>query len=445
MKLNDRQVKLIKRTFLDYQQTSEFIKNPIVMQKAEGLYYWDVEGKRYFDGIAGIFVATLGHGHPRVVEAMHKQMERLSFSPPMHGISDVTLDFIEKLGEVTPGDLNYIKPYCDGSEAVESAIKFTRQYFKQSGYPWKFKFISRYFSYHGATSGAMAASGTGYRKTPFEPQMGGFLKVFPPTYYRDRFSSWAECNRFAAQTFEDVILHEDPETIAGIILEPIGHTGGVITPTEEYFRIIREICERYNVILIFDEIITGFARAGSMFAAQTFGVTPDIICCGKGMSSGAIPLAAMTAREDMGEVFYGAASDNVNFAHGHTYSSNPLACAVGNAVIDEIVERKLDRNARELGNHLAERLEGLKQYGVVREVRGKGLFRGVELVQDTRKMEPHPELGAALKRTTLKNGLILRIDPSWFAVGPALIVQKSDIDEMCDLIEKSLVDALEEL
>ena len=445
MDINTRQRKLLKRTFLDYQQTSGFIQNPLIIHRAEGIYYWDVTGKRYFDGISGIFVATLGHRHPRVMAAMQNQMEILSFAPPMHGIADVTLDFVEKLGNITPGNLNYVKSFSGGSESIEAAIKFTRQYFKQTGYPGKYKFISRYFGYHGATFGAMAASGTGKRKTGFEPQMGGFLKVFPPTYYRDRFSTWEECNRFCAQSFEDVIINEDPETIAGIIIEPIGNTGGIITPTEEYFQIIRQICDRYNVILIYDEIITGFARTGAMFAAQTFNVTPDVICSGKGLSSGAIPLGAMITKEDMGHAFYGEVEDEINFAHGHTFAGNPLACAVGIAVIDEIQHEKLDQKAQNLGDYLAKKLQKLTRYGVVREVRGKGLLLGVELVKDTETMEPYPELGQALKRTTLQNGLILRIDPSWFAVAPALIATESDIDELGDLIEKSLVDALKQV
>ena len=445
MDLNMRQRKLLKRTFLDYQQTSGFIQNPLIIRRAEGIYYWDVTGKRYFDGISGIFVATLGHRHPRVMAAMQNQMEILSFAPPMHGTADVTLDFVEKLGNITPGNLNYVKSFSGGSESIESAIKFTRQYFKQTGYPGKYKFISRYFGYHGATFGAMSASGTGKRKTGFEPQMGGFLKVFPPTYYRDRFSTWEECNRFCAQSFEDVIINEDPETVAGIIIEPIGNTGGIITPTEEYFQIIRQICDRYNVILIYDEIITGFARTGAMFAAQTFNVIPDVICSGKGLSSGAIPLGAMIAKEDMGHAFYGEVEDEINFAHGHTFAGNPLACAVGIAVIDEIQQEKLDQKAQDLGDYLAEKLQKLTRYGVVREVRGKGLLLGVELVKDTETMAPYPELGQALKRTTLQNGLILRIDPSWFAVAPALIATESDIDELGDLIEKSLVDALKQV
>ncbi|MEZ4639124.1 MAG: aspartate aminotransferase family protein [Caldilineaceae bacterium] len=445
MPIDTRRERLLKHTFLDYQQTAEFLKNPLIVDRAQGLYYWDVDGKEYFDAIGGIFVAVLGHGHPRLMEAMRRQMEVMTFAPPLHGVADVTLDFVERLGQVTPGSLNYVKPFSGGSESVEAALKFVRQYFKQSGKPGKYKFISRYFGYHGGTAGAMAASGTGKRKTPFEPQMGGFLKVFPPTYYRDRFDTWEECNRFCALMFEDVIRNEDPETVAGIIVEPIGNTGGIITPTDEYFHILRRICDEYNVVLIFDEIITGFARTGNMFAAQTFGVTPDIICGGKGLSSGAIPLGAMMAREDMADVFFGALEDDVHFAHGHTFAGNPLACAVGLAVLDEIEEKQLDRKAQEMGDYLAAKLENLKRYGVIREIRGKGMLRGVELTKDAATLEPFPALGHALKRTALKNGLIMRIDPSWFAVAPAVIAEKSDIDELYDRIDRSLADALEEV
>lgn len=443
MKLTERQTRLLRNTFLDYQQTEEFLKNPLIVERAQGLHYWDVDGKEYFDAIGGIFVASLGHGHPRVLEAMRRQMEIMSFAPPLHGIADVTLEFGARLADVTPGDLNFVKPFSGGSESIEAALKFARQYFKQSGHPGKYKFISRYFGYHGGTLGAMSASGTGPRKTPFEPQMAGFLKVFPPTWRRDYFDSWEECNRFAARMFEDVIRNEDPETVAGILVEPIGNTGGIITPTDEYFQILREIADRYNVLLIFDEIITGYARTGRMFAAQTFGVTPDIICGGKGLSSGAIPLGALMAREGMGDVFRGPAEANVNFAHGHTFAGNPLACAVGMAVLDEIVEKRLDEKARRMGDYLAIRLEELRKYGVVREVRGKGMLRGVELARDTTTLEPFPALGKALKQTALANGLIMRIDPNWFAVAPALIAEKSDIDELIQRIDRSLGEALE--
>ena len=232
---------LLRRTFIDFHQMEDFARDPIIMERAEGVYYWDTKGKRYFDAIGGIFVACLGHRHPRVMDAMRRQMDRMTFAPPLHAISDVALEFVEKVGQITPGSLKWVKPFSGGSEAVEAALKFVRQYFKQTGRPHKYKFVSRYYGYHGGTFGAMAASGTGTRKTKFEPHMPGFLKVPPPTYYRDRFSNWDECNRFAARAFEDVIVNEDPETVAAVLVEPIGNTGGIITPTAEYFQIIRDI------------------------------------------------------------------------------------------------------------------------------------------------------------------------------------------------------------
>ena len=442
MQLNDRQKKLLGRTFLDYQSTEAFLQNPIVVSRAEGVYYWDTEGRRYFDGIGGIFVANLGHGHPRVIEAVKRQLDTMSFSPPMHGTSDIALDFVERVGEVTPATLNFVKPFSGGSESMEAAMKFARQYYKQTDRPHKYKFVSRYFGYHGGTFGAMAASGTGKRKTPFEPQMPGFIKVYPPSYYRDRFASWEECNRFCAQMFEDAIINEDPDTVAGVIVEPIGNTGGIITPTEEYFHLLREICDRHDVMLIFDEIITGWGRTGSMFAAETFGAIPDIICSGKALSNGTIPLGAMIAREDMAEAFKGDPAAGLNFAHGHTYAGSPVGCAAGLAVINEIVEKDLAARAGKMGAYLAEKLEGLKKYGVVREVRGRGLIRGVEFVKDTNGLQPFPELGMALKKTALQNGLIIRVDPTWFAVVPALVISKDEVDEMCELIDRSLQEAL---
>ena len=438
--INDRHRELLRRTFLDYQHHDVFYQNPLIVERASGLHYWDVEGKRYFDGIAGVYAATLGHGHPRVIEAIQRQLETLSFAPPMHGTADVALEFVERVGSVTPGTLDFVKSFSGGSESMEASLKFARQYYRQTGRPGKFKFISRYHGYHGATMGAMAASGTGPRKSAFEPGPTGFLKVFTPNHYRDDFSDWDACNRFAARQFEDVIVHEDPSTVAGVILEPVSNTGGVITPTPEYFHILREICDRHDVLLIFDEIITGWGRTGSMFAAQTYDVVPDMICGGKGLSSGAIPLGAMMARIDMADCFQ--QEDGGNFAHGHTYAGHPVGCAAGIAVIDEILEQGLAERASMLGERLSAGLETLKRHGVVREVRGKGLLKGVELVKDPASNEPYPELGLALKKTALANGLLLRVDPSWFAVGPALIIDEAGIDELCDLVDRSLVDAL---
>ncbi len=434
--------RLIPQTFVDYYQGAEFLQQPVVMQRAQGLSYWDTQGKRYFDAIGGIFVASLGHSHPRVIDAVKKQLDIMTFAPPLHAISDRALELVDALAAVTPDDLDFVKGFSGGSESVESALKFVRQYHRQSGHPEKFKFISCYGGYHGGTFGAMSASGTGKRKSAFEPLLNGFIKCFMPTELRDHFTDWDECNRFAAHLVEQTVINEDPDTVAGIIIEPISNTAGIATPGTAFLQALRDICDRHNLVLIFDEVITGFGKTGDMFAAQTFGVTPDIICSGKGLSSGVIPAGAMIARRSMGEVFFGDDRTHPHFAHGHTYAGNPLASAAGMAVIAEIVEKQLTARARTNGEYLRNRLQQLTRHGVVREVRGKGMLLGVELVKDTSTNEPFPELGLALKKTAIENGLILRINPTWFAVAPALIAEQHDLDEMCDLIDASLQAAL---
>jgi adenosylmethionine-8-amino-7-oxononanoate aminotransferase len=439
--------KYINRTFIDFMPNEEFMKYPVVFTEAKNVYLWDTEGRKYFDAIGGIFVASLGHQHPRVMEAVKEQLGRLTMVPTLHSISDVTLRFIETLGQVTPGNLNYIKSFSGGSESIEAAIKFTRQYFKQTGRPDKVKVVSNYLSYHGATFGAMSAGGSP-RKVKFEPQMPGFIKTYSPKQLRDDFGTWEETCRYAAKLVQRTIESEVPDTVGVFLVEPICNTAGIITPTEEYFRMIRETCDRYDVALIFDEVLTGFGKTGDMFAAQTFGVTPDIICSGKGLSSGVLPIGAMMAREDMAEVFNRTGQDGMNFMHGHTYANFPLADAVGTAVIRVMTEERLPQRARVLGEYIRGRLLELKKYGVIREVRGKGILLGVELVEDPVTNKPFPEgrkLGTALKRAALENGIILRIDADWFAVAPPLVTTDEQVCEMCDLIEKSLKQALDRI
>jgi adenosylmethionine-8-amino-7-oxononanoate aminotransferase len=230
-------------------------------------------------------------------------------------------------------------------------------------------------------------------------------------------------------------------------VEPISNTGGIITPPMEYLRILRQLCDEFNILLIFDEIITGFGRTGAMFAADTFGVVPDILCCGKGMSSGYAPLAAAILRERVASVFWG--EPGTEFAHGHTYAGNPVACAAGLASVREIVERKLPENARRVGAHLVAQLEAkLRPLGVVGEIRGKGLMIGVEFVQDSgaRKwFPPEVKFGVEVGRRCLHHGLLLRFDPHWIAFGPALIVTEADIDQMVDILARSVREVLSEL
>ena len=296
------------------------------MARAEGVHYWDVDGKRYLDALSGIYVVSLGHGNRRVIEAIRQQLETLHFSPPMHGSNPWAVQLANLLADLAPGDLSTVKFQCGGSEVTEAAIKLARQYHKLTGNPGKYKIISRYQSWHGSTLASLSASGLKSRKTVNEPLAPGFLHVFPPTCYRCPFGKdYGSCGITCATLIGDVIEMEDPATVAAVLVEPIGHTGGVIDPPEEYLPLLREICDRHNVLLIFDEIITGIGRTGRMFAAETFGVLPDVLCLGKGLSGGYVPLSAMICRRPIADAFWGPIAENPGFVEGHTFEGNPVS------------------------------------------------------------------------------------------------------------------------
>src|ERR687888_988175 len=274
-------------------QMAEWSKHPLVMARADGLFYWDVNGQRYLDALSGIYVVSVGHNNRRVIEAIHKQLDTLHFSPPMHGTNPVAVQLANLLAELAPGDLSAVKFQCGGSEVTEAAIKLARQYHRLTGNPGKYKVIARYQSWHGSTLGALSASGLKSRRAVNEPLAPGFLHVFPPTCYRCPFGkSYPSCEITCATIVNDVIEMEDPATVAAVMVEPIGHTGGIIDPPPEYLPNLREVFDKHNVLLIFDEIITGMGRTGQLFAAETFGVVPDVICTAKGLSGGFIPLSA---------------------------------------------------------------------------------------------------------------------------------------------------------
>lgn len=431
-------------------QMYEWTKQPLIMAKADGIFYWDVAGKRYFDALSGIYVASVGHNNRRVIDAVRQQLDTLHFSPPMHGTNPVAVQLANLLAEVAPGDLSTVKFQCGGSEVTEAAIKLARQYHKLTGNPGKYKIISRYNSWHGSTMGSLSASGLKSRKTVNEPLPPGFVKVFPPTCYRCPFGKeYApgkpnHCKITCATIVNDVIEMEDPATVAAVMVEPIGHTGGIIDPPEEYLPALREACDKHNVLLMFDEIITGIGRTGNMFAAQTFNVLPDVICTGKGMSGGFVPVSAMICRQPIADAFWGPISENPGFVEGHTFEGNPVSCAAGIAVLREIIEHDLCANARTQGARLKAGFERLaEKYGIIGDIRGKGLFLGIEFVKNRKTKEQFPNaIGVQIGKKALANGLLCRFDPHWLAFGPALIVTAEQIDEMLAILDRSMGEVL---
>lgn len=448
-------------------QMAEWSKQPLVMARAEGVYYWDVQGKRYLDALSGIYVVSVGHNNRRVIHAIRQQLDILAFSPPMHGTNPVAVQLANLLSELAPGYEVPLTPNpspargegnqkatgwavkfeSGGAEVTEAAIKLARQYHKLTGNPGKYKIIGRYLSWHGSTLGSLSASGLKSRRTVNEPLAPGFLHVFPPTCYRCPFGkTYPDCGMTCANIINDVIEMEDPATVAAIMVEPIGHTGGVIDPPEEYLPILRRLCDKHNVLLIFDEIITGIGRTGRMFAAETFGVVPDVLCIGKGLSGGYSPLSAMLCRRPIADVFWGPVATNPGFVEGHTFEGNPISCAAGLAVLREILERDLLTNVQKQGERLAAGFRRLaEKHGVIGDIRGKGLFQAMEFVKNPATKEPFPTelaFGVRVGRRALANGLLCRFDPHWLAFGPPLTVTAEELDEMIAVLDQSLTEAL---
>jgi adenosylmethionine-8-amino-7-oxononanoate aminotransferase len=440
---------VLRHSVLDFRQMSAFVQDPLIFERAEGVYYWDIDDKCYYDGISGIFVVAVGHGNRRVIEAMTAQLERMAFAPPLTGANTQAIAFSKLLADITPEPLNTVKLLSSGSEATETAMKLARQFWKQSGTPTKYKVISRYYGYHGATLGALSATGTPSRRVPFEPYPAGFLHV--PTvhcYHCPYGREYPGCGVFCAEFLQQIIELEGPETVSAVIVEPIGNTGGILVPPPEYLPILRRICNDYDVLLIFDEMITGMGRTGCMFAAQTFGVTPDILCLGKGLSSGYAPLAATIWSDRIQEAFWGPVEDGIEFGHGHTYAGNPLSATAGLASVTEILERDLIAHGREIGAQLYARLSAMgERFGVFGEVRGKGLLWGVELAQDPAEKTPFPaerRIGKRIGAVAQEKGLIIRHDPDWFALAPPLVTSEDEIEAMADILEESIEQVLGE-
>ncbi len=435
----------IGKMVLDYMQMKEFVKEPFIISKAEGVKCWDINGKMYYDGLSGVAVVSVGHGNERVIEAMKDQTNKITFAPPLIATTPPAIKLANLISDIMPGDLKTVKLLTSGSESTEAGIKLARQYFNNIGQSKKFKTIAMYYGYQGVTLGALSATGRKI-KWAFEPLLTGFVHVFPPYCYRCPYGQeYPGCGITCAKIIRDIIENEEPRTVASVILDPITRAGGVFVPPKEYLPMVRDICNEMEVVLIYDEIVTGFGRTGSMFAAQTFDAIPDILCMGKSMGSGYAPLSGMAFSDKLKSAFWGPAEDEVEFMHGHTYAGNPLSAAAGLAVIQEIIDRKLPENAKVMGQYLMDKLEKLASYGIVGEVRGVGLMVGVELVKDPERKIPFdrndkiaPKIGGRAR----KNGLLISYADDWFVIQPPLIVTKEDIDNMTDILFTSVEEVL---
>ncbi|MFK8081690.1 MAG: aspartate aminotransferase family protein [Granulosicoccus sp.] len=424
------------------------------LDRADGIYMWDSTGKRYIDGSSGAMVSNIGHSNPSVLAAMRAQMDKSTFGYRLHFQTDTSEELAVRIARLSPEGLSRVFFVSGGSEAVESALKMARQYALAQGQAQRTKTISRYPSYHGATLGALAVTGYAPMTAPFDPIMKSMPKIPAPRAYLDDLDTDDPATGLHyANMLEEKILEHGPETVLAFIVEPIGGAStGALVPPAGYMQRIREICDQYGVLLIHDEVMTGGGRTGRFFGAEHWDVSPDIIALSKGFGAGYIPLGAMIARNDMVE----AVLDAGGFIHGYTYAGNPLACAAGLAVLDEIEQSNLMSNARQMGDALAGRLRALMDcYPLIGDVRGKGLLQAFELMANSVTKEPLPVAFNAHSRLVdiaYDNGLIIYsrrtrggTSGDHFLVCPPLIVNEMQLDEIAHILQRSMEQLMSEI
>ena len=407
--------------------------NPIPMVKAEGIYFWDADGKRYIDFSSQLMNLNIGHQHPKVVKAIQDQAATLAFAHP--GVATLPRGLLgKKLAEVTPGNLKKTFFALGGAEANENAVKIARFYTGRQ------KILARYRSYHGATHGAIALTGD-YRRLPVEPAMPGVVHFLDPYCYRCPFG-WTKdtCHRECIKHVEEVLGYEGPDKVAAIIMEGVTGSNGLLVPPDDYWPRVREICTRYDILLISDEVMSGWGRTGQWFAVDNWGVVPDIITTAKGITCGYVPLGAVIVTDKIAEYF----EDKMLWA-GLTYNGHPLACAAALATIDVYEEDGLIANARKVGKYLGQRLEAIKAtHPSVGDVRYIGLFSALEIVRNRQTKEPIDPL-TAVQKVLRADGLFTFNFHNILFIVPPLCISESQLEEGLAIIEKALAETTDQM
>ncbi len=418
------------------------------VERAEGIYMWDTDGRRYIDASSGPVVSNIGHGNPRVLEAMVRQAKKVAFASRAVFENEPNIQLADLLTNLAGPGLERAFFVSGGSEATESALKLARQYAVTKGETKRWKVIARDPGYHGGTMGAISVTGDPEAERVFGALGRIMPKVPAPFTYRlppnhDEGSYARHC----AKTLDETILREGPETVLAFIMEPVGGlaTGALVAP-DHYYRAVREICDRHGILLIYDEVMSGAGRTGTFLAAEHWpGARPDLVTLAKGIAAGYTPMGAVLAPAAMVE----AVAEKGGFMHGHTYAANPLSCAIGHAVVTEMLEQKLMANAARMGALMRQRLEALKaKSAILGDVRGKGLLMAIEIVADRETKAILPAERQAVYRILelgIERGLLLYTRRTangkygeWLMVSPPLIVTEAEVEEIAALIGETL-------
>ena len=440
-----------RHLWMHFTRMSAYADHDIpVIVRGEGPYVWDSRGRRYLDGLSGLFVVQAGHGRQELADAASKQAAELGYFPLWSYAHPTAINLAERLASYAPGDINRVFFTTGGSEAVESAWKLARQYFRLTGEPLRHKVISRDIAYHGTTMGALSVTGLAAIKAPFEPLVPGSVRVANTNFYRapehvrDDLEAFG---RWAADDIEQRILMEGPETVAAVFLEPVQNSGGCFPPPPGYFQRVREICDRYGVLLVSDEVICAFGRLGEWFGAQRYGYQPDMITIAKGMTSGYAPIGALLASDRLIEPFL---TGTASFLHGITFAGHPVSCAVAMANLDVFERDDLLGHVRANEGAFRTMLESLSDLPIVGEVRGDGYFYGIELVKDKSTRETFDDaeserlLRGYLSGALFEAGLICRADDRGDPViqlAPPLICGPEQFAEIEQVLRSVLSDA----
>jgi adenosylmethionine-8-amino-7-oxononanoate aminotransferase len=440
-----------RNLWLHFTRHSSFAGSEVPMiVRGEGQYVFDQHGKRYLDGLAGLFVSQIGHGRTDVAEAGARQAGELAYFPLWSYAHPRAVELAERLAGYAPGDLNRVFFTTSGSEAVESAWKLAKQYFRLTGQPGRYKVLSRYIAYHGTSLGALAVTGLPDIKMPFEPLPPGGVRVPNTNFYRApefvaddaaAFGAWA------ADEIERAILREGPESVAAVYLEPVQNSGGCFPPPPGYFGRVRAICDKYGVLMVSDEVICAFGRLGHIFGCERYGYTPDIITFAKGVTSGYSPLGGMVVSDRLMEPYL---KDENTFLHGVTFAGHPVSCAVALANLDVFEKEDLLGNVRANEGAFRGTLEKLYDLPIVGDVRGDGYFYGIEMVKDKATRETFSDdeserlLRGFLSHALFDAGLICRADDRGDPViqlSPPLTCTQEHFDEIEQILRSVLSEA----
>ena len=423
--------------WMPFTANRQFKKSPRLLARAEGMKYWDDKGREILDGVAGLWCVNAGHGRPRIVKAIQQQAAEMDFAPPFQMAHPKAFELAERVAAIAPAGMNKVFFANSGSEGVEPALKMALAYHRVRGDASRTRLIGRERGYHGVNFGGISVGGIVTNRKMFGTMLGGVDHIrHTHDLARNAFSLGQPAHGAElADDLERLVTLHDASTIAAVIVEPVAGSTGVLIPPQGYLQRLREICDRHGILLIFDEVITGFGRTGQPFAAQTFGVTPDLMVVAKGLTNGSVPMAAVIARQSIHDAFMTGSENAIEFFHGNTYSAHPLACAAGIATLDTYAEEGLLTRAGEMQAYFAEAVHSFKGEPNVIDVRNIGLVGGIELA---------PLAGSPGKRAfdvfldCFEQGLLVRTTGDIIALSPPLIVERAHIDRIVEMLRKAI-------